>query len=195
MVFALGHRRIALITCPARVPPPGIVVPLVDDDGEAMTVRMARWPLPQRGQPHRVGGVGRVHHAVVILLAALAVLVHHQGTSAAIAAPPSSAAPAMHHGMAHTPHQHGLASPDASHAHSGVSSPAEGHEGGAACASGSAQHCATAIASVVPVKLTMPPGSFAERAPDSYAAVSQRVASRMPPRAPPDLSVLSRLLI
>jgi hypothetical protein len=55
------------------------------------------------------------------------------------------------------------------------------------------QHCAPA--GVDAVKLAPPPSSLAERAPDSYAVVSHRMAAAASQRAPPDPSVLSRLLI
>jgi hypothetical protein len=113
--------------------------------------------------------------------AALAVLVHHQSTSAALAAPSSSAAPAMRHGMAHTPacmamaagscitpHQHGLPNANAPRTDSSASSPAEGHEGGAACASASMQHCATA--SVEAAKFAVPLGKAGMMALVAYRA-------------------------
>lgn len=163
-----------------------------------MTARTVRWSRSYGG---RASGVRR---AVVIVFAALVVLVHHETASVAMTAPDSSssavsAAPAMH-GMAHTPGmamptgsattpaEHPASGSDASRTETSVDAPAQGP-----CSSVSMQHCATA--SVDAVKLAPPSGSFAERSPDAHAVVSHRMAASVPQRSPPDLSVLSRLLI
>ncbi|MGP3968195.1 hypothetical protein [Streptomyces sp. 6N223] len=166
----------------------------MDGEGEAMTARMVRWHRTRRG------GARCLLRAVVIVFAALVVLVHHQIAGVANAAPAPSAAPAAH-AVAHIP---GMAMPagsaalPAEHAAPGpdVARPAESWWDAPAhgpCPSVGMQHCAPA--GVDAVQLAPPPSSPAERAPDSCAAVSHRLAAAVPQHAPPDLNVLSRLLI
>ncbi len=165
-----------------------------------MTARTARCDRA-RSYGGRVAGLRR---AVVIVFAALVVLVHHQAADVAIATPSPSAVPATH-GMGHTP---GMAMPTGSaapaqehpeqeHSESRADAPpaesrwdAPGH---GPCTSASMQHCASA--GVDAVKLTPPHSTPTGYAPDADAAVSHRMAAAASQRAPPDLSVLSRLLI
>jgi hypothetical protein len=173
----------------------------MDGEGEAMTARMVR------RHRTRSGGAGGLRLVVVIVFAALVVLVHHQTAGVTNAAPAPSAAPAASgtaHGMTHMAHTPGMAMPagsavlPAEHAVPGSDGarPAESRWDAPAhgpCPSAGMQHCATA--GVDAVKLAPPPSSPAGRAPDSYAAVSHRLAAGVPQRAPPHLSLLSRLLI
>jgi hypothetical protein len=163
-----------------------------------MAARTVRWSRSYEG---RAGGLRR---AAIILFAALVVLVHHQTASVAMKAPDSSpsaasAEPTMH-GLVHTPGmampagsattpvEHPASGADASPTDTSVDPPAPGP-----CTGATMQHCATA--SVDAMKPAPPSGSLAERSPDTQAVVSHRMAASVPQRSPPDLSVLSRLLI
>ncbi|WP_461031702.1 hypothetical protein [Streptomyces mayteni] len=124
---------------------------------------------------------------------------HHQTAGAAGASSAPSVArdmPGMVHAasaMATPMAGHLPSSPGATTTDLPTNAATQGHHGGPACSDVSVRHCSTA--SVDAVKLALPPGSFAPRAADSHAAVSALVVAGTPTRAPPDLSLLSRLLI
>lgn len=149
---------------------------------------------------HRPGGARgaalRWTRAVVItLMAALAVLVHHE-TAAAITHVPPARAPGtssiagMHHTDAPaTPvHTSGRSMP------SGVTDPPTAYEGDGACSGTVTQHCSAA--GVDSMKLPPPHQPFTGCAPAlPPAAAADRDVPGTTGRAPPDLSVLSRLLV
>ncbi|WP_050375670.1 DUF6153 family protein [Streptomyces acidiscabies] len=120
---------------------------------------------------------------LVALVAALAVLVHHDTTSVAM---PVHATSAMT-GMDHT--SGAMTSTVASGRHGTAMD-----DGGGACSGSAMQHCSAG--DVGTVKLVPPPATAGIVRPDAFRDVS---AQRDPPgtshRAPPDLSVLSRLLL
>ncbi|MEU6200292.1 hypothetical protein [Streptomyces sp. NPDC047061] len=150
------------------------------------------------------GGAARCARAVVVaLLAALAVLVHHDTTSAVTPAHSMSAMAGMDHTyVAMTPaagmdHTHAAMNPPAaSVAHGTVlrtAYPTTGDEGGA-CSGPGMQHCSagdTGTAKILP-----PPAAVTAVRSDAFPSLlTQSDPTWTSYRAPPDLSVLSRLLI
>lgn len=145
--------------------------------------------------------VRRARGALLVLcavLAALAVLAHHETTSVpADHSPMSAAHTAAVHGMAVHTAVHGTAAPGTAApgmrtaALAGTPAPAHGPGG---CATAGAQHCASA--GVVSAPLLAVPG---EHGLAPLAGPARAMAGRVPAgttgRAPPDLSVLSRLHI
>ncbi|WP_316773421.1 hypothetical protein [Streptomyces sasae] len=137
------------------------------------------------------GGAARCARAVVVaLLAALAVLVHHDTAYAATPAHSMSA-------MAGTDHTYAAVAPTAvSAAHGTVLKAvytAMDDESGA-CSGPGMQHCSAAGVSTA--KLLPPPAAVTVVRPDAFRSVSaQRDPTGTSYRAPPDLFVLSRLLI
>jgi hypothetical protein len=132
--------------------------------------------------------------AVIALVAALAVLVHHE-TAAAVTHVPSarvsgtSSMAGMHHKAppAMPVHMSGHAMPSA------VTAPAAVHDGGA-CSGTAMQHCSAA--GVDSMKLVPPHQPSTGCAPAiSPSAAAGRDVPGTTGRAPPDLSVLSRLLL
>ncbi|MEU9451496.1 hypothetical protein [Streptomyces sp. NPDC048277] len=142
------------------------------------------------------GGAARCARAVVVaLLAALAVLVHHDTTSAVMPTHSTSA-------MAGTDHMTAAAmtaamTPTAAPAVHGTAlrtaNTAMGGDGGA-CSGPGMQHCSAV--NVGTATLLPPPAAVTAVRPDAFPAMSvQRDPTGTSYRAPPDLSVLSRLLI
>lgn len=152
--------------------------------------------------------------AVITLVAVLAVLVHHEtaatvthvpqpGSSAAsgLAGMHHSPAPALPPSVMHPPVMHPAAmhppvmhpQPNGRTASPGVTTPAATDDRGA-CSGTAAQHCSAA--GVDSVQLAPPHQSVLSRAPAVRpgAAVGRDVPGTTG-RAPPDLSVLSRLLL
>ncbi|GAB2625359.1 hypothetical protein GCM10027168_66360 [Streptomyces capparidis] len=152
---------------------------------DAMTTAGPRWALGRRG------ATPWARAAVVVLFVVLAVLVHHQSPAGAVPASPVSAMAGMPD-MAHGASMTAVSSHGALH---GAAAPGgTGHSADGACPGPVMKHCATA--SVDTVKLPAPPGASAGGAGDSWVrAVAGRHAPGSVGRAPPDLSVLSRLLI
>ncbi|MEU2912751.1 hypothetical protein ACWCQ0_11900 [Streptomyces massasporeus] len=136
--------------------------------------------------------------AVIALLAALAVLMHHE-----MAAVPQ--APAQHAthstyighavpGMASSSSAAVRQISDPAHADSaGALAPAHGVDGGSACAVPGMQHCTSANVEVL--KLPVPPQGTPVQTADPYQAQADPRRAGTVGRAPPDLSVLSRLRI
>ncbi|WP_063827550.1 hypothetical protein [Streptomyces qaidamensis] len=134
--------------------------------------------------------------AVIALLAALAVLIHHE-TAAVLDAPAQHATHSTHIGHA----MPGMASSsaaatrqvsDLAHADRfGAPAPAHGIDG-STCAVPGMQHCTTGNVEVL--KLPTPQGTPTQTASPYQAQPGPRPAGTVG-RAPPDLSVLSRLRI
>lgn len=151
------------------------------------------------------GGPARwAYAAVVVLGAALALLVHHGVTAAPVAVSSSSLhASSLHATPLHATPGHavpGAVAPPHTMMTTGAGAertrarpvgPAVDSAGDGACAATGTQHCSTA--SVDTLKLPPPPRCRAEQAPCPHRAVTGRKAARTIGRAPPDLSVLSRL--
>ncbi|MFI0821060.1 DUF6153 family protein [Streptomyces sp. NPDC021098] len=126
----------------------------------------------------RGGAVRWVRGAAVVLLATLAVLLHHEM--------PSSAPATAMTGMAMS--AHGSGHNDTARA----SAPAAHHDGGP-CSGMTMQHCSTAGVDAVSF---MPPSEpWGGREGDAHATPTGRFVPGAVSRAPPDLSVLSRLLL
>ncbi|MEW2049301.1 hypothetical protein [Streptomyces sp. NPDC005476] len=144
---------------------------------------------------HRPGGAcGAVlrwtRAAVIALVAALAVLVHHETVSAITHVPPVRASAGMHRTTAPAMSVH----PSSHAALFGVTAPTAAHEDDGACSGTAMQHCSAA--GVESLKLA-PPHQLAPGPPAAVhpgAATGRDVPGSMG-RAPPDLSVLSRLLL
>ncbi|MGW1375541.1 hypothetical protein ACWD6P_14870 [Streptomyces sp. NPDC002446] len=140
----------------------------------------------------RAGAVRWAGGVVLALLAALAVLIHHE-TAAITASPPRSAAHAGHAmpAMGHpSPAPHAAAA-DHTDLH-GTPAPAHGADG-SACTDPGMQHCTTA--SVEVFQLDVPSQGHAAQPADPYRAGPGALPAGTVSRAPPDLSVLSRLRI
>jgi hypothetical protein len=143
---------------------------------------------------HRPGGAGSAalrwtRAAVIALVAGLAVLLHHETAAAITHVPPAQASASMHHTATSA-----MAVHTGDHtAPAGVTAPTAAHEDDGACSGTAMQHCSAA--SVDSLKL-MPPHQLAIGCPP---AIHPGAAGRDVPgttgRAPPDLSVLSRLLL
>ncbi|GHC47253.1 hypothetical protein ACFYN9_09085 [Streptomyces collinus] len=133
--------------------------------------------------------------AVIALLAALAVLIHHE-TAAVTDAPAQHATHSTHIGHA----MPGMASSSAAAARQvsdlthadGFSTPAPAHGvGGGTCAVPGMQHCTAGNVEVL--KLPMPPQGTPVQSADPYQTEPGPRPVGTVGRAPPDLSVLSRL--
>ncbi|MDN3021404.1 DUF6153 family protein [Streptomyces sp. S.PB5] len=143
----------------------------------------------------RVGAARWACGVVVALFAALAVLVHHE--TAMITPPAQHTAPhtarsahSVHSGHA-TP---GTATTPAAAAQGSTARPAHPHGiADGTCADPGMQHCTTA--SVDTVKLVPPPQNLLAQAANPHRAGPVRSPAGTVGRAPPDLSVLSRLRI
>ncbi|WP_326574866.1 hypothetical protein OG889_07420 [Streptomyces sp. NBC_00481] len=147
----------------------------------------------------RAGAVHRAGGAVAVLIAALVVLVvlvHHE-TAAITSAPPRHAASSPHTGHA----MPGTTSSSAALPHGsapvhtdGLDAPAPAHGAdGSACADGGMQHCASATIEVSKLPVP-PPGSPPPTAHPQQVQTGRLLAGTVG-RAPPDLSVLSRLRV
>ncbi|WP_458247292.1 hypothetical protein [Streptomyces sp. MAI_2237] len=145
----------------------------------------------ERARPS--GGAVRCARAVVVaLLAALAVLVHHDTTSMAMPARAMSAMTGMGHASAHADMTATTTSTEDATVLRTVDLPMNGDDG--ACSGSAMQHCsagdigtaklAPPAAAVIVGRSPLPPAAFA----------GHRWPGRSH-RAPPDLSLLSRLLI
>ncbi|MFG2935913.1 hypothetical protein [Streptomyces sp. NPDC048282] len=137
------------------------------------------------------GSAARCARAVVVaLLAALAVLVHHDTTSVVMPDHSMSAMAGMDHtSVAMTP----TAAPAAHDTVLKTANTAMGDEGGA-CSGPGMQHCSAG--DVGTAKLLPPPAAATVVRSDAFPSMSaQRDPTGTSYRAPPDLSVLSRLLI
>ncbi|MER6081381.1 hypothetical protein [Streptomyces sp. NPDC001833] len=137
------------------------------------------------------GGAARCARAVVVaLLAALAVLVHHDTTSAVTPAHSMSAMAGMDHTSA------AMAPRAALVVHGAVlktAYTATGDDGGA-CSGPGMQHCSAG--NVGTAKLLPPPAAATVVRSDAFRSVpARREPTGTSYRAPPDLFVLSRLLI
>ncbi|MFE0250147.1 hypothetical protein [Streptomyces sp. NPDC059010] len=140
--------------------------------------------------------------AVITLVAALAVLVHHETAAALTHVPPArasgpSSVAGMHNGVAGTHNTDAPATLVHTGGHSmppGVTDPTTAHEGDGACPGSLMQHCSAA--GVDSMKLPPPhqPSTGSASALPPGAAVGRDVPGTAG-RAPPDLSVLSRLLL
>ncbi|MFJ3305183.1 hypothetical protein ACIPSA_19075 [Streptomyces sp. NPDC086549] len=128
--------------------------------------------------------------AVIALTAALAVLVHHETAAAITHLPPVGAMAGMHDTATPTisVHTGGHAVPSAGTA------PTAAHDDGGACSGTAMQHCSAA--GVDNMKLVPPhqPSTGCAPALCAGAAVGRDIPGSTG-RAPPDLSVLSRLLL
>ncbi|MGW1619068.1 hypothetical protein [Streptomyces sp. NPDC002172] len=137
------------------------------------------------------GSAARCARAVVVaLLAALAVLVHHDTTSAVTPAHSMSAMAGMDHtSAAMTP----MPAPVAHGAVLKTADTATGDDGGA-CSGPGMQHCSAG--NVGTAKLLPPPAAATVVRSDAFRSMpAQRDPTGTSYRAPPDLFVLSRLLI
>ncbi|KAF5990670.1 hypothetical protein BOG92_000420 [Streptomyces sp. WAC00263] len=127
--------------------------------------------------------------AVVALAAALAVLVHHDTSAAAVRTPVMSAMPGMDHASA------AMTPTAASAGHGtalGAEGPATGDDG--ACSGSVMQHCSSGDPGTA--QLVPPPAApHIDRADTAYGVPAGHDPPGVPHRAPPDLAVLSRLLI
>ncbi|MGW5611607.1 hypothetical protein ACWEWI_37210 [Streptomyces sp. NPDC003753] len=144
---------------------------------------------------HRPGGpcgaALRWSRAVVIaLVAALAVLVHHETAAAITHVPPVQSSAGMHHTATPAMSIH----PGGNAALFSVTAPAAVHNDDGACSSTVMQHCSAA--GVDSLKLA-PPHQMAPGCPAAVhpGAAPGRDVPGTTGRAPPDLSVLSRLLL
>ncbi|MER6123939.1 hypothetical protein ABT173_15030 [Streptomyces sp. NPDC001795] len=127
---------------------------------------------------------------VVALLAALAVLIHHDTTSAP--APAMSAMADMDHTSAAMPMTTTAASAGHGTAFQAANMAMDDHSG--ACSGPAMQHCSAG--DVGTTKLAPPPATaHVGRSDASYGVLAGRGLPGASHRAPPDLSVLSRLLI
>lgn len=140
------------------------------------------------GQDRARGGAVRwMRGAAVVLLATLAVLLHHETPSSA----PATAMTGMAR-MAHAPSATMSAHGSAHHDTARASAPAAHHDGGP-CSGMTTQHCSTAGVDAVTF---MPPSEpWGAREGDAHATPTGRFVPGTVSRAPPDLSVLSRLLL
>jgi hypothetical protein len=145
-------------------------------------------------EDRRSGALRCTRAAVIALVAALAVLVHHETTAPMAHVPPSPVVEAgdvmgMDHGSF-------PAAPRRSGAHarlSGTAVPMAVGDGGS-CSGLAMQHCSAP--GVDTVKLVPPAQAAVGHAPvaPSHAAAGRNVLGTVS-RAPPDLSLLSRLLL
>ncbi|MFF7642877.1 hypothetical protein [Streptomyces canus] len=127
--------------------------------------------------------------AVVALIAALAVLVHHDTSAAAVRTPVMSAMPGMDHVS------EAMAPTAVSAGHGtvlGAAGPDTGDDG--ACSGPAMQHCSSGDPGTA--QLAPPPAvPYATWADTAYGAPAGHDPPGVSHRAPPDLAVLSRLLI
>lgn len=150
------------------------------------------------GRDRARGGAGRwAWGAVLALFAAFAVLLHHEANAVVS---PSVRATGMS-GMAHMVH----APSAAMSGHGGMSAHKRGHDGTARasapaahgddgpCSGMGGQHCSAAGIDVV--KHLPPSEPWVGREGDVHATPAGRPVPGTVSRAPPDLSVLSRLLL
>ena len=140
------------------------------------------------GRDRARGGAARWTRAVsVALLATLAVLLHHEIPSSA----PATAMTGMAR-MAHAPSA--TMSADRGGHNSTAQAPAPAaHGDGGPCSGMPMQHCSTA--GVDAVKFMPPSEPWGGRQGDAHATPTGRFVPGTVSRAPPDLSVLSRLLL
>lgn len=155
---------------------------------QAMTAGEAR-----RGRA-RSGAVRWTRAAVIALIAALAVLVHHETAAGAVTRIPASAASVMS-GMPDMGSMWSMTMPMDPAGHETApraGTPAPDSADGA-CSGMAMQHCSTA--SVGTVKLVTPSEPGLGRDDTSNGPPGGRHVPGTVSRAPPDLSVLSRLLL
>ena len=141
---------------------------------------------PASASRFRAGGVGRRGRGVLVTLSAvLALLVHHEISCAQDASPSVTAGHAMP-----------ATTVSVTHAQAGSSErgrPTDAAEDVTACPSMAMQDCSAA--SVGSVQLTAPAESPVPAVSADYASITRVDLVRSVSRAPPDLSVLSRLRI
>lgn len=135
----------------------------------------------------RGGAVRWTRVAAVALLAALAVLFHHEIPSSAPATTMSGMA-----SMSHAPSATMSADEGGRNGPARASTPAA-HGDGGLCSGMAMQHCSTA--GIDAVKFTPPSEPWGGREGDAHATPPGRFVPGAASRAPPDLSVLSRLLL
>lgn len=141
-----------------------------------------------RGPDRARGGAVRwTRVAAVALLAALAVLLHHEIPSSAHA----TAMPGMAR-MAHAPSAT-MAADGGGHKGTARASAPAAHGDDGLCSGMAMQHCSTA--GVDAVKFMPPSEPWGGREGDAHATPTSRFVPGTVSRAPPDLSVLSRLLL
>ncbi|WP_413102821.1 hypothetical protein [Streptomyces sp. Inha503] len=144
------------------------------------------------GRDRSRGGAGRwMWVAAVALFAAFAVLVHHE-TSAAVSPPVRATGMSGMARMVHAPSATVSAHPGGHDDTARASAPAA-HGADGPCSGMGGQHCSAAGIDVV--KLMPPSESWADREGDVHAIPAGRPVPGTVSRAPPDLSVLSRLLL
>ncbi|MFI0731478.1 hypothetical protein ACH4S9_21185 [Streptomyces sp. NPDC021225] len=138
----------------------------------------------------RGGAVRWTRVAVIALFAALVVLVHHE--TAAVSAPAHATAMSGMPGMGHAP---ATATPLDATGHGSAAWPAApvADSDVGPCPGMAMQHCATAGVDVV--KIAPPAELRVGVGRDTRAAPAGRDVPGTVSRAPPDLSVLSRLLL
>ncbi|MFH9818578.1 hypothetical protein [Streptomyces sp. NPDC017230] len=147
-----------------------------------MTARANRWARPHDSVVRCAWGV------VLALLAAVAVLIHHDTTVVRPAA--MSSMSGMNHGFAAMTVELAMSGHGAAQL---ATAPTTGMGDAPACAGPAMWHCSAGDVSTV--KLAPPSAApTADRADTAYG-VSTGVPTGVFHRAPPDLSVLSRLLI
>ncbi|MFF4759197.1 hypothetical protein [Streptomyces sp. NPDC001292] len=139
----------------------------------------------------RVSAV-RCAWTVVALLAALAVLIHHDTTSGAMPARAMSAMTGVDHTAAALP----MTTADVSAGHDTALQAANTamDDDSGACSGSAMQHCSAG--DVATAKPAPPPAvAGVDRSDASHGVFARQGPTGTPHRAPPDLSVLSRLLI
>ncbi|MFG2955028.1 hypothetical protein ACGF5O_15000 [Streptomyces sp. NPDC048291] len=131
--------------------------------------------------------------AVVALLAALAVLVHHDVAVSATPATAMSAMPAMDHTATTAPATAPTGPGEAARVE--AAAPAMDHDDGGACSGSAMQHCSSGDVSTP--QLLAPPSALPRtvRSSSVRSVLAGHGPSGISHRAPPDLSLLSRLLI
>jgi hypothetical protein len=135
------------------------------------------------------------HAAVIALVATFAILVHHDTAAAITHVPPAGVSETS--GMTGMRHAAALAMPAHTSGHAmapGVTAPTTAHDDDGACSGTAMQHCSAA--GVDGLKFAPPHQPSTGCAPAlPTGAVAGRDVPGTTGRAPPDLSVLSRLLL
>ncbi|WP_148081930.1 hypothetical protein [Streptomyces botrytidirepellens] len=140
----------------------------------------------------RGGAVRWARVAAVALLAALAVLLHHETNTAFPSSVRATAMTGMA-GMAHASSATMSTDGGGSDGPTRASVPAAHSDGGGACSGMAMQHCSSAGVDGVTF---MPPNEpWSGREGHAHATPTGRFVPGAVSRAPPDLSVLSRLLL
>ena len=142
------------------------------------------------------GAVHWTRAAVLVLLAAFAVLVHHETGAAGLAPVPTAEAPAIG-GMAGMDHTSSMTTPTDLSGHDTTrraSTPVLADTDHGACSGMAMQHCSTARVDTVKLAPPSTPSLGGGDAVHPGVPTGREVPETVS-RAPPDLSVLSRLLI